>query len=74
MAKRRRKKKVYWKVIKNEEGRLIVCGMEEIYSEYTNEEIADLMKSVDGVDVIEGFVAEVDKNGNATKFGIPVLA
>lgn len=65
--------KVQWKIRRNRRGKLIVCGLEETYKGHTNEEIRKLMKSVDGQNVIEGYVSEVDEKGNATEFGVPAF-
>lgn len=64
--------KVYWKVV-NKKGRLVVCGMEKVYSGHTNKEISKLMKSMNGQNVIEGYVSKVDEQGNATEFGLPAF-
>ncbi len=65
--------KIYWPVSENAKGKLVVRGLEEVYSNHTNDEIEQLMKCIDGKNVIEGFISKVDKNGNATEFGVPVL-
>lgn len=65
--------KVQWTIRKSRRGNLIVCGLEDVYKDYTNEEIRQLMVQRDGQNVIEGYVSKVDPNGKVAQWGVPAL-
>lgn len=65
--------KVQWTIRKSRRGNLIVCGLEDVYKGYTNDEIRQLMVKRDGRNVIEGYVSKVYPDGKVAQWGVPAL-
>lgn len=60
------------RVTKDADGKSIVEGAEGLYRDYTEKEIEDLSEEVSGQKVIIWTVAEVNKEGEVTRYSAPI--